>query len=230
MKITPIEIRQKEFEKVFRGYEKEAVDAYLNSLSVEWERMMDDNKALAKRIEATEKEIDRLREVETSLFRTLKSAEETGNSLIEAANKKSELYVREAQMNSETMLTEASYRAKSMLEEAEEKSKDIIGGLKHDVKDLEDSYHQIAHMKDNLMREIKHVLADFSDKLSRHSETSPDQKEFEARLKSSRSSLVEKPTKPVLVEQPKLVLEYPSAETANVTVNKEGSASFFDQL
>ena len=158
MKITPIEIRQKEFEKVFRGYEKEAVDAYLQSLSVEWERMMDDNKSLSKKVDATEKEIDRLREVETSLFRTLKSAEETGNSLIEAANKKSELYIREAQMNAETMLTEARYKSKSMIEEAEEKSKDIVGGLLHDVKDLEDSYRQIAHMKDNLLREVKNIL------------------------------------------------------------------------
>ena len=44
MKITPLEIRQKTFEKVFRGYEKDEVNAYLQSLSMEWERMLDENK------------------------------------------------------------------------------------------------------------------------------------------------------------------------------------------
>ena len=39
MKITPIEIRQKTFEKVFRGYDKEEVQAFLQSLSQEWERL-----------------------------------------------------------------------------------------------------------------------------------------------------------------------------------------------
>ena len=29
MKVTPIEIRQKDFNKVFRGYDKEEVDAFL---------------------------------------------------------------------------------------------------------------------------------------------------------------------------------------------------------
>ena len=40
MKVTPIEIRQKDFNKVFRGYDKEEVDAFLKSLSQEWEKLM----------------------------------------------------------------------------------------------------------------------------------------------------------------------------------------------
>jgi cell division initiation protein len=192
MKVTPIEIRQKDFEKVFRGYEKEAVDAYLQSLSVEWERLQDENRNLSRKLDLAEKEIERLREVETSLFRTLKSAEETGNSMIEAANKKAELYVKEAQMNAETMLTEARYRAKSMIEDAEERSKDILGGLLHDVKDLEDKYFYISEMKDNLLRAIKSTLNDFSEHSSRYYNTLHEQKDFEAKLKAARSSINDK--------------------------------------
>ena len=36
MNITPLEIRQKEFEKGFRGYDNDEVSAFLNSLSIEW--------------------------------------------------------------------------------------------------------------------------------------------------------------------------------------------------
>ena len=46
MKITPLEIRQKAFEKALRGYDKDEVNAFLLSLSQEWERALDDTKEL----------------------------------------------------------------------------------------------------------------------------------------------------------------------------------------
>ena len=44
MRITPLDIRQKTFEKNFRGYEKDEVNAFLLTLSQEWERVLDENK------------------------------------------------------------------------------------------------------------------------------------------------------------------------------------------
>src|SRR5690606_4928410 len=132
MKITPIEIRQKVFERVFRGYEKESVDAFLLSLSQEWERVMEENKDLRKKLEIAEKEVIRLRDVENSLFRTLKTAEDAGAHILESANKTAELHVREAQMDAEALLNEARNRARSILEDAEEEAKEITGNLKEE--------------------------------------------------------------------------------------------------
>ena len=73
MKITPIEIRQKQFEKKLRGYDKDEVNAFLLSLSQEWEKVMDELKELKIKLEASQKEVDKLREVESSLFKTLNS-------------------------------------------------------------------------------------------------------------------------------------------------------------
>ena len=56
MRITPFEIRQKTFEKNFRGYEKDEVNAFLLTLSQEWERISDENKELRIRLETTERE------------------------------------------------------------------------------------------------------------------------------------------------------------------------------
>ncbi len=78
MRITPLEIRQKSFEKKMRGYDKEAVDAFVLSLSHEWERNMDETKQLKKELEASKMEVVKLREVEETLFKTLKTAEDTG--------------------------------------------------------------------------------------------------------------------------------------------------------
>ncbi|MFO0266274.1 MAG: DivIVA domain-containing protein, partial [Cyclobacteriaceae bacterium] len=83
MKVTPLEIRQKTFDRTLRGYDKDEVNAYLLSLSQEWERMQDECKEYKFKLDAAEREVTKLREVETSLFKTLKTAEDTGASVIE---------------------------------------------------------------------------------------------------------------------------------------------------
>ena len=57
MKITPLEIRQKAFEKGFRGYNPDEVNAFLQSLSQEWERSVDEGKELRIKLEACEREV-----------------------------------------------------------------------------------------------------------------------------------------------------------------------------
>ena len=113
MKITPLEIRQKAFEKALRGYDKDEVSAFLQSLSQEWERTLDETKEMRIKMEATEREVNKLREVESSLFKTLKTAEDTGANVIDQANKTAALILRESQLNADAMLNEAKTKAKN---------------------------------------------------------------------------------------------------------------------
>ena len=57
MRVTPLEIRQKTFEKHFRGYDKDEVNGFLLTLSQEWERIVDENKELRIKLEATDREV-----------------------------------------------------------------------------------------------------------------------------------------------------------------------------
>ena len=51
MKVTPLEIRQKQFEKkTFGGLDKDEVQAYLNSLSLAWEQMAEEQALLRSRL------------------------------------------------------------------------------------------------------------------------------------------------------------------------------------
>ena len=129
MRITPLEIRQKTFEKNFRGYEKEEVQAFLITLSQEWERVLDENKELKFKFEATEKEIQKLREVETSLYKTLKTAEDTGASVVEQARKAAELHLRESQLKADQLINEAKNKAKDTIEESDVRAKQIIADM-----------------------------------------------------------------------------------------------------
>src|SRR5882672_2059895 len=125
MRITPLDIRQKTFEKNFRGYEKDEVNAFLLSLSQEWERIVDENKELRIKLEGTEREVLKLREVESSLYKTLKTAEDTGANVIGQARQAAELHMRESQFKAEAMLNEAKTKAKDVIEESDQRAKEI---------------------------------------------------------------------------------------------------------
>lgn len=238
MKITPIEIRQKDFEKVFRGYEKEAVDAFLLSLSQEWERIMEEHKDSRRRAENAEKEVIRLREVESSLFRTLKTAEDAGTHVMESANKTAELHVREAQMNAEAMMSEARSKARSMLEEAEEKAKEITGNLQDEVKMLERNYELLTDQKENLLADMKLLLTEFSDKIAKYSGRT-DPKDAEKKFKNARRGNIERPKEntPSIPPAEDLILKTEAEELKIIPAAKEKSpvkeaseGSFFDKI
>ena len=167
MKVTPLEIRKKSFEKEFRGYNKDEVNAFLVSLSQAWEKVMDENKELSIKLEAAEKEIAKLREIENSLFKTLKTAEDTGANMIEQANKTAELHMKETQMKADALMSESESKARSTLEEAESNARQILDELQGEVKNIEENYHQLQQQRDNLLREIKNIADGFLEQVSK---------------------------------------------------------------
>jgi cell division initiation protein len=167
MKVTPLEIRKKSFEKVFRGYDKDEVNAYLVSLSQAWEKVMDENKELTIKLDSAEKEIAKLREIENSLFKTLKTAEDTGANMIEQANKTAELHMKETQMNADALMSESESKARSMLEEAESNAREIMDSMQDEVKKIEGSHRQLQQQRDNLLREIKNIADGFLENVAK---------------------------------------------------------------
>lgn len=167
MKITPLEIRQKNFEKAFRGINKEEVHAFLISLSHEWERMLDENKELKSDVQKLEREVQKLREVETTLFKTLKTAEDTGANVIDQANRTAELHLKETQINAEALLNEAKNRARAIIDRAEDQAKGIIEGMASEVKELEENYRIIENQRDNVITQLKILSGDVMSKVEK---------------------------------------------------------------
>lgn len=174
MNVTPLEIRQKVFEKAFRGYDKEEVAAFLNSLSIEWEKLNDQSKELKYKLEASEKEVQKLREVENSLFKTLKTAEDTGANMIEQATKTAELHMKETEMNADALMSEAKSRAKSIIEDAENRAKMIVDDMEDEIRQLEQVYRGLDANKVSLMSELRNLTNDIIGKLERHNDFPTD--------------------------------------------------------
>lgn len=174
MRITPLEIRQKTFEKNFRGYERDEVHAFLITLSQEWERIVDENKELKFKFESTEREIQKLREVESSLYRTLKTAEDTGASVIEQARKAAELHLRESQFKAEQLLNEAKTMAKDTIEESEVRAKEIVADMEDRLKALIDQYKKLESTRDDMLSELKRLATEVMEKVERSKTSARD--------------------------------------------------------
>lgn len=179
MKITPLEIRQKGFEKAFRGYNPEEVNAFLQTLSQEWERLVDEGKELRIKLESSEREVMKLREVENSLFKTLKTAEDTGANVIEQARHSAELILRESQLKADAMLNEAKVKAHNTIEEAENRAKQGLGEMEDRLKEMLDGYKKLENTRDELLMELKRISQDTIERVERIKGT---QKNFDAEL------------------------------------------------
>lgn len=170
MKITPLEIRQKDFEKKLRGYDKDEVSAFLQSLSNEWERVLEENKELSLRLKQAEKEVEKLREVESSLYKTLKTAEDTGANVIEQANKAAELHMKETKMNAEALLNESKNKSRAMIEQAEVEAREIIEELQDAVKSIEQNHRDIENHREIALQELKNLSVTIIEKVERNTQ------------------------------------------------------------
>jgi cell division initiation protein len=167
MRITPLEIRQKTFEKNFRGYEKDEVNAFLLTLSQEWERILDESKELRIKLESSEREVSKLREVENSLYKTLKTAEDTGANVIEQARQSAELNLKESQLRAEAMLNEAKTKAKDTIDESDMRAKQILAEMEDRLKLLVENYKKLESSRDDLLTELKRIASDALERAER---------------------------------------------------------------
>ena len=249
MNVTPLEIRQKVFEKKLRGYDKEEVSAFLNSLSIEWEKLNDQSKELKYKLESSVKEVQKLREVENSLFKTLKTAEDTGANMIEQATKTAELHMKETEMNADALMSEAKSRAKSIIEDAENRAKMIIDDMEDEIRQLEQVYRGLDANKISMMSELKNLANDIFDKLNRHNDFPTDikphlkkAKELSREVNESNTqdeavrSMLKRPVNepkpvveerheaPVVAEEPATEPEAPVVESPDVEMSQEPEA------
>ena len=242
MKITPLEIRQKTFEKAFRGLDKDEVHAYLASLSQEWEKSLDETKELRIKLDASEREVEKLREVESSLFKTLKTAEDTGANMIDQATKTAELHMRETQIRAEAIMNDAKAKAKSTLEEAEIRARQAMEEMEERIKGLVQTYKTLENYRDDLLSEIRAVAQDAMEKADRVKSQIKhfDPEEYVFKTKSMVANYkmpkLEQETtpepEPATIQKPAYI---PEKENKAVNVEstkpkKNKSTSFFDEI
>ncbi|WP_201983615.1 DivIVA domain-containing protein [Hymenobacter rubidus] len=167
MKITALDIRQKTFEKSFRGVDKDEVQAFLTTISQQWERMGDENRELRLKLEHAQQDVQKMREVESSLYRTLKTAEDTGNNITEQAQRDADLRIREAQFQAESIISEARQRAREVVDGAYQQAEKIVADMQREVTGLGQECQRLEQQLDGLVRDLHHLASDALDKVEK---------------------------------------------------------------
>lgn len=107
MRITPLDIQQKQFPMKFRGFDVEEVYAFLEVIREEMEELLRENASLKEAVQGAESQIKEFKDMESTLRETLMTAQNMVEDYKTNARKEAELLVRESELRAETMLKEA---------------------------------------------------------------------------------------------------------------------------
>lgn len=135
-KITPAEIRGKEFSRVMSGYKKAEVNEFLEELATQTELLLATTKELEKQIQEKDKKLDDLDEQKDLLRKTLILAEKIKDETINNAKNEAENIIKDAEISSR---------------EKVKKAKDYLSILEHDFINLKEKKMQfIVNFKSQL--------------------------------------------------------------------------------
>ncbi len=107
MRITPLEIQQKQFPIKFRGFDVEEVYAFLEVIRQEMEELLRDNASLKERLHQAETTLQEYRDMENTLRETLMTAQQMVEDYKTNARKEAELIVKEAELRADAIVREA---------------------------------------------------------------------------------------------------------------------------
>ena len=234
MKITPAEISQKTFKRnLTGGYDREEVNAFLKVLSQEWEKITDDAREARIKLELAEKEVKRLREIESALYKTLKTAEETSMHLLEDAHRTVDQQIRDAQNQAERITREAREKARFAVEEAEYQSKYILENTLSELKGMESDVNSISNEKENLLNEIKELIVGTLEKVSKADNNRNNKDFLEEKIKQLEANIGSR-TLPQSFQniEPATEKPKPTQQIGNPIIlqDEHSGKSFFDEI
>lgn len=111
MKVTPLDVDQQQFQRVFRGCDPEEVHRFLDLVSREMEELIRENNGLKEEVRRKEAQIGEFREHEAQLREALVSAGRMTDEIKESARKEAELITAEAQLRAQRIVQEAQERS-----------------------------------------------------------------------------------------------------------------------
>lgn len=124
--ITPLEIQNREFDKSFRGYNKEEVDRFLEGILRSYEDIYRENIELKDKLGLLSEQISKYDDLEETLKTTLVMAQSTADDVTKAARKKSELIIEEAEIKAKEAAWKSELKVEKVLNEYNSIKKEMI--------------------------------------------------------------------------------------------------------
>jgi cell division initiation protein len=104
MRITPLDIQQKQFSSRLKGFDMEEVDSFLELIREEMEELLRENSNLREESKRFEKQLKDYKNIETTLKDTLISTQQMVEDYKNTAKKDAELIKKESELRAEEIL------------------------------------------------------------------------------------------------------------------------------
>ncbi len=153
MRITPLDIQQKQFPMKFRGFDVEEVYAFLEVIREEMEELLRENASLKENAQRAENQIKEYRDMETTLRETLMTAQQMVEDYKINARKEAELLVKEAELRADSLIKEAQEKVIKIHEDIVD-LKGIRRHFKEELKRLIDGHMRM--LEHDAVREGEH--------------------------------------------------------------------------
>jgi cell division initiation protein len=139
MRITPLDIQQKQFPMKFRGFDIEEVYSFLEIIREEMEDLLRENASVKENVQRLENQIKEYRDMETTLRETLLTAQQLVEDYKTNSRKEAELVVREAELKADSVLKEAQEKVIKIHEDIVD-LKGIRRHFKEEIKRMVESH------------------------------------------------------------------------------------------
>ena len=107
MKLTPMDISNKEFKKGFRGYDSEEVDEFINEIIENYEEIYKENSRLKENLSRANEKIEHYMKIENTIQNTLLLAQNAAEQAREASQKESDMILKKANDAAKKVLDKA---------------------------------------------------------------------------------------------------------------------------
>jgi cell division initiation protein len=139
MRITPLDIQQKQFKVKFRGFDMEEVYSFLEIIREELEELLKENTLLKERVTVLENQVEEYKKIEQSIRDTLMTAQQLVDEYKNNAKKEAELILKEAEIKAENIIKEAQDKVVKIHEDIVD-LKGIRRHFKEEIKRLIESH------------------------------------------------------------------------------------------
>ncbi|MHB1844669.1 MAG: DivIVA domain-containing protein [Deltaproteobacteria bacterium] len=120
MKVTPLDIRQKQFQRKLRGHDPREVEAFLELVAAEFEEVVRESISLKDELKRKSAKLDEFHERERTLQETMVTAQKVTEDIKDAAKRQAEVVVSEAELQGEKIVQGAHTRLVQILDEIAE--------------------------------------------------------------------------------------------------------------
>ncbi|AXN40461.1 DivIVA domain-containing protein [Peribacillus butanolivorans] len=157
MPLTPIDIHNKEFGKVFRGYDEDEVNEFLDQVIKDYELILREKKELEEKLNETYDRLGHFTTIEGTLNKSIIVAQEAAEELKRNAQKEAKLIIKEAEKNADRIVNESLVKARKIAMDIEDLKKQskvfrtrfkMLVGAQLDLLDNDDWDHLLDYEVD----------------------------------------------------------------------------------